>query len=146
VAVSVTCSPTGSSPTPYRRVDSPASIRSIAIRPSTSVEPNSSYAGTAISPEPSTARTRGRSTGTRRPPNVTEPRSLPCRTARRSGSCRPHGPQTAVTSASINCCITCRPAPTASASKPSCMSSAISAIATVTDSGTATSVALESIV
>ncbi|MGH3504608.1 MAG: hypothetical protein ACRDQA_27475, partial [Nocardioidaceae bacterium] len=37
-----TCSPTGSSPAPYRRVDSPASIRSVAIRPSISVPENTS--------------------------------------------------------------------------------------------------------
>ena len=34
--------PTGSRPTRYRRVESPASIRSIVIRPSTSVAENSS--------------------------------------------------------------------------------------------------------
>jgi hypothetical protein len=43
----------------------------------------------------------------------------------------------AVTSVSIKACITCRPAPTASASRPSRISSAISAIATLTASGTA---------
>jgi hypothetical protein len=40
--VSVTCAPTGSSPTAYRRVESPASIFSIAILPRISVELNSS--------------------------------------------------------------------------------------------------------
>ena len=80
----------------------PASIRSIAIRPSSSVEANSSYVATGTSPVPSAARTRGRVTGTRRPPNVTELRSVPCRVAARSGSCFPLGPHTAVTSASIN--------------------------------------------
>ena len=40
VADFVTVSPTGSRPTPYRRVDSPDSIRSIAIRPRISVEEN----------------------------------------------------------------------------------------------------------
>ncbi len=39
--------------------------------------------------------------------------------------------------ASINALITCRPAPTANASSPSCMFPAISAIATLTCSGTA---------
>ena len=34
-------------------------------------------------------------TGTRRPPTVTEPASLPCRVAVRSGSCLPRGPQAA---------------------------------------------------
>ena len=42
VAAFVTLSPTGSRPTPYRRVDRPDSIRSIAIRPRISVEENSS--------------------------------------------------------------------------------------------------------
>lgn len=37
------------------------------------------------------ARTRGRVTGPRRPPNVTDPASVPCRTATRSGSCLPFG-------------------------------------------------------
>ena len=82
------------------------------------------------------ARTRGRVTGTRRPPRVTEPASLPCRVAVRAGSCLPRGPQTAVTSASISCCITCSPAPTARASSPSRSSAAISPIATLTWSGT----------
>jgi hypothetical protein len=36
-----TAAPTGSNPAVYRRVDSPASMRSIAIRPSTSVPVNS---------------------------------------------------------------------------------------------------------
>ena len=40
--VSLTCCPTGSSPTAYRRVDSPASIFSNAIVPRISVEVNSS--------------------------------------------------------------------------------------------------------
>ena len=43
LACSVSCSPTGSSPAgAYRRVDSPASIFSIANRPSSSVVMNSS--------------------------------------------------------------------------------------------------------
>ena len=53
------------------------------------------------------------------------------------GSWRPLGPASAVTSVSIRVCITCRPAPTASASRPSCIFSAISAIATLTCSGNA---------
>jgi probable F420-dependent oxidoreductase len=47
------------------------------------------------------------------------------------------GPASAVTSASINAAMTRNPAPTANASRPSHMSSAISAIATLTRSGTA---------
>jgi len=42
LAFSATARPTGSRPTGYFRVDSPASIRSIAIRPRTSVLENSS--------------------------------------------------------------------------------------------------------
>jgi hypothetical protein len=34
-ALAATCSPTGFKPTPWRRVDSPASIRSNAVRPNT---------------------------------------------------------------------------------------------------------------
>jgi hypothetical protein len=41
-AVALTCSPTGSRPTGQRRVDSPASIRSIALAPRISVPLNSS--------------------------------------------------------------------------------------------------------
>ena len=58
-------------------------------------------------PKPSTARTRGRYTGTQRPPTVTEPALRSCRVAVRSGSCLARGPQATVTSASISCCITC---------------------------------------
>ena len=60
-------------------------------------------------------------------------------TAARPGSCRPFGPASALTSASISAAITCRPAPTARASSPTCMFSAISAITTLTRSGTLTS-------
>jgi hypothetical protein len=76
----------------------PARILAIAIRPSTSVLVNSSWHGTGDSPEPSVARIRGRSTGTRRPPGVTEPFSVPCRTAVRPGSCLPFGPHAALCS------------------------------------------------
>ena len=89
---------------------------------------------------PSTARTRGRRTGRRRPPRVTAPASLPCRVAVRSASCRPRGPHNASTSAAIIPVITCSPAPTAMANSPSRTSAAISLIATLTTSGTATEV------
>src|SRR3954449_229906 len=89
----------------------------MAILPSSSAPLNSSYAGTGSSPLPSVARTRGRRTGTRRPPKVTDPASVPCRVAVRSGSCLPFRPHAEVTSACINCCMTCSPAPTARASK-----------------------------
>jgi hypothetical protein len=76
VADSVTAAPIGSRPTPWRQVVSPDSIRSSAICPGISVAENSSWVDTASSPEPSTARTRGRRAGTRRPPRVTEPPRL----------------------------------------------------------------------
>ena len=98
---------------------------------------NTSYAGTGSSADPSAQRTRGRRTGTRRPPNVTDPASMPCRTPLRSGLYLPLGPHTAVTSASINCCITFSPAPTAKASSPSRRSAATSSIAMLNCSGTA---------
>ena len=103
---------------------------------------NSSYDAIGNSPEPSAARTRGRLTGTRRPPRVTDPRSRPCRTAVRASSCLPFGPASTVTSASISAAMTCRPAPTARASRPSCRFSAISVIATLTRSGIAGALAL----
>ncbi len=110
-------------------------MRSSAIRPNTSVEENSSYTGTATSPDPSVARIRGRVTGTRRPPRVTEPSPRPCRTAERPGSCFPFGPHTASTSAFIIAAITCSPVPTAIASRPSRTSTASSANTTLTASG-----------
>jgi len=88
------------------------------------------------------ARIRGRVTGTRRPPKVTDPSSLPCRTAVRARSCLPRGPHTASTSAFIIAAITCSPVPTAIASKPSCTSPASSAIAIDTASGSTGGVAL----
>jgi hypothetical protein len=102
---------------------------------------NASYEAIGSSfevPVPSVARTLGRRTGTRRPPRVTDPASLPCRGAVRSGSWRPRGPHNASTSAAIIAVITCRPAPTAIASSPSRTSTAISLIATLTTSGTGT--------
>jgi hypothetical protein len=51
--------------------------------------------------------------------------------------CLPFGPTSAVTSASIIAYITCMPAPTARASKPSFADSAISPSETSTSSGTA---------
>ena len=73
----------------------------------------------------------------RRPPNVTDPAWLPCRTAARSGMCLPFGPTSPATSASIIAYITCMPAPTARASKPSFADSAISPSETRTSPGTA---------
>ena len=94
-----------------------------------------SYAAIGNSPDPSTARTRGRRTGSRRPPRVTDPASDPCRVAVRSASCLPRGPHKASTSAAIIAASTCKPVPTAMASRPSRTSAAISLIATVTSSG-----------
>jgi hypothetical protein len=116
------------------------------MRPSNSVLVNSSYDATGSSPEPSVPRIRGRSMGTRRPPRVTDPFSLPCRTAVRLGSCLPFGPHTATTSASIIASITCSPAPTAIASSPSRTSATMSPIATDTTSGIASAFTAASIV
>lgn len=63
-------------------------------------------------PEPSLARTRGRSTGTRQPPRVTSPCSWPWRTAPRLESWRPSSPTTSVTSSSISSASTPSPTPT----------------------------------
>jgi hypothetical protein len=60
----------------------------------------------------------------------------PWRTAARSGSWRPFGPANAVTSASIIAYMTCMPAPTARANKPSFAASAISPNDTNTSAGT----------
>ena len=86
---------------------------------------------TGSSPDPSTARTRGRLTGTRRPARVTDPGPDPCRPAAGPGR---SGPAAAATSASISAVITCNPAPTANASSPSGRFSVISAITTLTRS------------
>ena len=80
-------------------------------------------------------RARGRSTATRRPPRVTEPRPLPWRTAARSGSCLPFGPATPAISASNIACITAIPAATLIANNPSRAAPAISAIASWISSG-----------
>ena len=64
-------------------------------------------------------RARGRSTEIRRPPRVTEPFSVPWRTATRSGLCLPFGPAISVISASNIACITASPATTLIASRPS---------------------------
>jgi hypothetical protein len=54
----------------------------------------------------------------------------------------PRAPHAAATSASIIACMTCRPAPTAIAIRPSRMSAAISSMATLTCSGTASALVL----
>ena len=64
------------------------------------------------------ARIRGRVTGTRRPPRVTDPRSWPCRVAVRCGSWRPLGPHAAATSCSMIAAITCSPAPDRQGQQP----------------------------
>src|SRR5262245_257445 len=80
-------------------------------------------------------RARGRDTGTRRPPRVTDPRPVPCRTAVRSGSCLPFGPAIAVISASNIACITAIPAATLIANSPSRVAAAISVNTSPTSSG-----------
>jgi hypothetical protein len=52
------------------------------------------------------------------PPRTTDPASLLCRTAVRSGSCLPFGPHSAVTPSSITAAITCSPALTAGPAAP----------------------------
>ena len=101
------------------------------------MEAKCSYAGTSSSRERSAERTRGRRTGTRRPPRLTEPSSWPWRTAVRAGSWRPLGPHSTVTLSSKIASITCSPVPTARASRPSRSSSARFVIAIDTASGTA---------
>ena len=90
--------------------------------------------------------TRGRRTGTRRPPKVTDPASVPCRSPAPLRIVLALRPATAATSASINCAITCSPAPTARASSPSRTSAAISSIAMLTCAGTASTVASGTVV
>lgn len=80
-------------------------------------------------------RARGRMTSTRRPPRVTEPFSVPWRTAVRSGLCLPFRPAAAVTSASNIVCITAIPAATLIASSPSLATAAMSASARLISSG-----------
>jgi hypothetical protein len=85
--------------------------------------------GIGRSCEPSTARIRGRVTGTRRPPRVTEPPPWPCRVAVHSGSWRPWVRVQRSHLASMIAAIACSPVPTATASRPSRISPASSASA-----------------
>ena len=80
-------------------------------------------------------RARGRATGTRRPPRVTDPLPAPWRTAVRSGSCLPFGPHASAISASNIAAITASPAATLIASSPSRAAPAISVIASWISSG-----------
>jgi hypothetical protein len=77
VEASSTSAPTGSPTWAYLRVETPASIRSITARVSGSRSAKYSYVATGSSCSSSAVRIRGRRTGTRRPPSVTEPDSLP---------------------------------------------------------------------
>ena len=81
----------------------------------------------------------GRLTGMRRPPRVTDPVPAPCRYPARSGLCLLSGPHSRSASSPNMAAITCSPVPTAKASRPSFADSAISAIDTITCSGTAIS-------
>jgi hypothetical protein len=96
-------------------------------------------AGQVQFPGPSAARTRGRTTGMRRPPRVTDSSSVPCRYPVRPALCLPAGPHSRSPSSPNMAAITCSPVPTAKASRHSFAAPAISAIDTITCSGTATS-------
>jgi hypothetical protein len=74
-AVCSTSAPTGSPARANRRVETPASIRSITARVSESRSAKYSYVETGSSRSSSAVRIRGRLTGTRRPPNVIGPSS-----------------------------------------------------------------------
>ena len=76
-ALASTSAPTGSAVRRYRRVETPASIRSSTTRESGSRSAKCSYVASVTSPDPSAVRTRGRSTPTRCPPSVTSPCSCP---------------------------------------------------------------------
>src|SRR5512144_3047222 len=84
---------------------------------------------------PSVVRARGRDTGTRRAPNVTDDGALPCRTTRRSGSCRPFAPARLVISAWIIADMTFSPVATLIANNPSRADAAASVSASRTSSG-----------
>jgi hypothetical protein len=80
-------------------------------------------------------RARGRSTATRRPPNVTEPRPCPWRTAARLASCLPFGPHASVISTSSIAAMTAIPAATLIAISPSRAAPAISVMASAISFG-----------
>jgi hypothetical protein len=95
----------GSEPAGNRRQANPASIRASTVSASRSSAATAANVSSATS-VPSVVRARGRLTGTRRAPSVTELAVAPCRIALRSGSCLPFGPASAVISACIIACIT----------------------------------------
>jgi hypothetical protein len=103
------------------------------------VAANACQVGNGSSRAPSVLRTLGRSTRTLRPPRVTLPGWVPWRTALRSGLWRPLGPTSRATSAASMTWSTCRPVPTAKASRPSRAVPASSTTATVTCSGSSSS-------
>ena len=72
-----TSAPTGSPTRAKRRVETPASIRSITARVSGSRSAKYPYVWTGSSRSSSAVRIRGRRTGTRRPPKVIDPSSCP---------------------------------------------------------------------
>jgi hypothetical protein len=74
LAVASTAVPTGSATRANLRVETPASMRSITARCNGSRSAKYSYVATGSS-LPSTDRTRGRLTGTVRPPRVIDPAS-----------------------------------------------------------------------
>jgi len=136
-------SPTGSPACWKRRVETPASMRSITARVSRSRSEKCSYVDTGSSCSSSAVRILGRRTWTRRPPRVIEPSSWPWRLAVRSGLCLPFGPTTSSTSSSISSCTTPRPTPTLSASSPSLAAPTSSPRASWTRGGSGLSTAFE---
>src|SRR5271157_1047983 len=129
-------SPTGSATSPWRRVATPASMRSTTSELSRSAELNAFQVSSSISP-PVVVRPLGRSVLTRRPPSTTEPLVVPCQLPVRSSApilaC--FGPMTSANSACIIWCITTNPVADAKANNPSLIAPATSARAIVAPSG-----------
>ncbi len=78
-------SPTGSATSRWRRVATPASMRSTTRELSRSAELNAFQVSSPIS-SPAAVRPRGRSVLTWRPPSTTEPLVVPCQFPTRSGA------------------------------------------------------------
>jgi hypothetical protein len=128
--------PTGSATSMWRRVATPASMRSTTKELSRSAELKAFHVSSSIS-VPVVVRPRGRSVLTWRPPRTTEPLALPCQFPTRSPApilaC--FSPIASVSSAAIIWCITTSPVAEANASSPSLIAPATSARATVASSG-----------
>ncbi len=128
--------PTGSATSVWRRVATPASIRSTTSELSRSAELNAFQVSSPIS-VPLVLRPRGRSVLTWRPPSTTEPFALPCQFPTRSwaATLACFSPIALVSSASIIWRITTSPVAEAKANNPSLIAPATSASATVASSG-----------